>query len=891
MQIKTIVGLLIALFVHGALLGQNISGQVKNSKGEPIPFVSILLKANKTSSPILAFSRTDAKGRFSLTFSKKLLDNKKDSLLLKAQIFGYTSSVQHVPLKAEKEAYTVHFVLFKQAMQHLKKVVITGEIPKFSVSKNKDTVTYNVGRYLDQTDVKIEDVIKKLPGIEVNENSGEIFYKGKSVETVTLDGDNLFNYNYMLGTQNINVDMVTQIQAIKNYTKNPLLHGIKQSGKVALNLKLKEKKVHLSGSITAGLGFFDNHELARNAKANLLRISEQQKSFAILTHNNTGVNHTPFHYFGAKHSVEQKKERNYLATRNMYRPLFSNGLPYSRVNDNNQYFGNYRVLFEPDSRLNIKASVYFLKDRITSRQLFKNNYHIAQDNFSTSDRVKHIKKPTLYRGDLTLKYNLSKTSLLEYDLRVQQENTENSISTLKNETEVFQNLLNTNDFYVKQHLQWTKKLSSREALQASFFHSYNKAPQTLYIAPGVTDSLVDQNVQKSQFNKRFLEGKVTYLGSNAWTSYTFSIGGRLLHSPFQSILLEDKNKRAENNFGYTKKMLFSTGSYGIKFGQWHISPSFALLLLNQTLQQDLKQQTEVQQDFIFEPSLSIGYDITHSSMLNLSAGYTENTNAERFLFLNRVLIDNRTTIENTPSLRLRKSQNYNLSYTNYNMYDLFEIKANIGYQKSTGNFFTNSTITENTIHIKYFNLPQDNSSWNFLLKGSKYIPFMTSTIKLTNNYLVSNFKNVVNQSGLRQNQLRSLNNSLYWKTAWDFSLNFQNTLSRYKTEIRSNRQSVYTNISWSNKSKLIFTPSKKWVVTLSADYHLPSIHPKEEDYYFVNVNVRHQPANGNWTLSFHLRNLTNEKNFENIQTTDIATSIFRSRLLPRSAMFSLTWFF
>ena len=138
-----------------------------------------------------------------------------------------------------------------------------------------DTVKYNVKSYLNGSDRKILDVIKKMPGIDVNVNTGEIKYKGKSIETVLLEGDNLFGYNYSLGTKNINVNMVEQVQAIENYSENPLLKNIESGNKVVLNLKLKKRKIDFSGNFDAGLGSFDNSNIAANTNLNILGITKK----------------------------------------------------------------------------------------------------------------------------------------------------------------------------------------------------------------------------------------------------------------------------------------------------------------------------------------------------------------------------------------------------------------------------------------------------------------------------------------------------------------------------------------------------------------------------------------------------------------------------------------
>src|SRR5699024_3560035 len=107
---------------------------------------------------------------------------------------------------------------------------------------------------------------------------------------VTLDGDNLFGYNYTLGTKNINVDMVEEIEAIENYSENPLLRGIEKGDKVSLNLKLKENKISFSGNVDLGAGISERGNGVFDVNANLLGITKSYKSFATTSYNDVGVN-------------------------------------------------------------------------------------------------------------------------------------------------------------------------------------------------------------------------------------------------------------------------------------------------------------------------------------------------------------------------------------------------------------------------------------------------------------------------------------------------------------------------------------------------------------------------------------------------------------------------
>ena len=410
-----------------------------------------------------------------------------------------------------------------------------------------------------------------------------------------------------------------------------------------------------------------------------------------------------------------------------------------------------------------------------------------------------------------------------------------------------------------------------------------------------SSSLFDEDVlndtQESEIKRTFLEGKATYLGSGKRDKYSFTLGANFNESPFLSRLFNSEEIISENDFDYTKSNIFNTGDYNFNRGKWQISPSYSVRVLNQNLEQKIVHDEQTQNDFIFEPALKLKYKLNSISFLSANLSYNQNTNAEQFFFLNQVLINNRTSISNLPSLELQNSERYSLLYFNNDLYNQFQLNANISYQKSTGNFFTNQNITETTTQIEYFFLPQDNSNWNMNMQVSKYIPFIESTLKLTGNYTLSNFRNIVNNSDLRQIQNQFLSNSFFWKTAFEIPLNFENKFTYQYSNSKSESQSAIINKSWQNTFKVIVKPSKKWFFIVSSDYYLPDTKQSSEQFFFLDAVLRHKPENKKWNASLEMRNLTNETNFEQVQTSDISTTVFRSNLLPRYFIFNLTYKF
>lgn len=85
----------------------------------------------------------------------------------------------------------------------------------------------------------VEDVIKKLHGINVDDN-GKVTFKGKVVEKVMIEQNDFFGKGYKMITQNVHANAIEKVEAISNYSENPLLKGLSNSDKVALNLRLTD---------------------------------------------------------------------------------------------------------------------------------------------------------------------------------------------------------------------------------------------------------------------------------------------------------------------------------------------------------------------------------------------------------------------------------------------------------------------------------------------------------------------------------------------------------------------------------------------------------------------------------------------------------------------------
>ena len=104
-----------------------------------------------------------------------------------------------------------------------------------------DTLIYNADSFKNGTERKLEDVLKKLPGVEINDD-GQIEVEGKIVAKVMVEGKEFFDGDSKLATKNIPANAVDKVQVLKTYSEVGQLSGVTNNqDNIAINIKLKRR--------------------------------------------------------------------------------------------------------------------------------------------------------------------------------------------------------------------------------------------------------------------------------------------------------------------------------------------------------------------------------------------------------------------------------------------------------------------------------------------------------------------------------------------------------------------------------------------------------------------------------------------------------------------------
>ena len=255
----------------------HLSGHIRSADSIPIKNASVLLHSlSSPDKPLVHFTTSDNKGFYSLE-----IQDTQSPYLLTVKAHSYKTIEMRFDFSTNSFPIQQNFVLHS-SVSFLDTVKVD---IKMSISKTGDTITFNPDAFALKNEITVEDLLSRLPGMEIKED-GKIFFNGKSVSSVLIDGDDLFKKNYQQLTQNAAPKIIDRVQVIKNYQKDQLLKEFNQPGSQVINLKLKEEfKNYLFGHGKLGYGNKGN----QLGDIFLIKLSPKSKIQAGINYNTTGA--------------------------------------------------------------------------------------------------------------------------------------------------------------------------------------------------------------------------------------------------------------------------------------------------------------------------------------------------------------------------------------------------------------------------------------------------------------------------------------------------------------------------------------------------------------------------------------------------------------------------
>lgn len=254
---------------------KNIAGKIityEDNIAVPLPYASVQLLLKSDSSFIKGTTSNDD-GIFNFTSIKE-----NDYLILITSV-GYQNLYQELKVTAKKNNYDLGETVMVENTITLAEASVVAQRRELTV-KN-DTVEYDANAYRLRENAVVEDMLKRLPGISIDEE-GKIFVNGKEVKKVMVDGKDFFRSNPNLSIKNIPAHIMEKLQVIEDKSELSKLTGIDDGEEnLVINIGIqKDKKRGWLSSSNMGLG----REPA-SSEENLMRYSVN--SFAARLYDET----------------------------------------------------------------------------------------------------------------------------------------------------------------------------------------------------------------------------------------------------------------------------------------------------------------------------------------------------------------------------------------------------------------------------------------------------------------------------------------------------------------------------------------------------------------------------------------------------------------------------
>lgn len=887
-KLKNSIFFYLFLLSINSLYSQNlIKGKIINNKQESISFVSIVVK-DTISSKIISYTYSNNQGDYNLEIKKR------GKFVILFSALGFETKI--IPIDVPQQEKRID-ILLKEKTFELEEIVIKSEK---SIKIKKDTIVFNVKSFLKGNEEVVEDLLKNIPGLNIS-SDGTIKVGNQEVEKVMVDGDDFFEKGYKILTKNMPSEPIDKIEVLKKYSNNKHLKGIEDSKKVALNLILKEdsKRVWF-GNVSLGYGL--TSENIYNVKGNLANFGKKNKYYFLTNLNNIGSDATgDIQNFINPLSFDETTEIgggqiiNNLIALNSFTPNFKE----SRTNFNNSELLSLNAIFNPTKKLKIKTLGFFNWDENDFFRNSSNTFQVENTNFTNIENNILKKKKVVGFGKIEMIYDISKTKTLELVSKYNNLN-ENNVSNLNFNSENTIENLKTNKYLFDQKVTFTNKFEKRKVLLLKGRYINEKSPENYTINKFFYEDLFpntnSNNAAQSNKNEMSFLGVEAQLLDRKENGNLFEIQiGNQLREDFllSSLILKegtdilDTPNNYRNNLNYLSNDLYFKTKFLLKLK----NVSFNVKLGVHQFLNKINSNNDIKEErpFFVNPKLGFNWKINDENKINTSYSYNT-TNAKILdVYDNYILTGFRSFSRGTGNFDQLNTSSITFNYQLGNWGNKFFANTFLIYNKNHDFYSTNSNIRQNYSQADKV-LIRDKEFLNISSNIDRYFKIISSNIKFKVGLSNSSYKNIVNNSDLREITSQNYNYGLEIRSGFSGIFNYHIGTNWTINKIESNFTNSFTN----NTSflDLSFVFNDKFNIDFQGErYFFGNLDKNNSTYYFADLNARYILKDNKITISLIGKNLFNTDKFKEFSISDIGNSTTEYRLLSRYLLLKMEYRF
>lgn len=862
-----------------------VEGQVKDGSGQAVKNANITLQDTVNSSR-LQFTTSNKNGEF------KIIVQQGHRYQLHINALGYVELERKIQFTVPPKPQ--QFILAK-ATEKLQEVLL--ETTR-AIIRKKDTIIFDASAFTRGTERSVEDLLKQIPGLTITQD-GSVYVGNQEIEKILVDGDDFLGKQYQLISKNLNVAVVDAVEVISKYQENPLLKGIVDSDKKALNLVIKEqyKRVWF-GNISLG------HDVAGadyyGLKFNLMKLGKTAKHYLIGNFNNNGMSSgangiyiTPSDRTGFDLIAEDEQLRRRIDLSPMQLPIAT-----KRYRDNQVSLVNYNSIFNLSD--NVELTTNFIGN--WQRKQFYNanttRYLNGLDFVNTKTRTL---RDNSFNGTFksTVKADLSPTENLKVTAKFIRHNSRQmgnyrfNGSHISPYAKAIKERLDLKTTYVNKLNDNAIISVNARYIQA---HSPEKYTIDTFLYHDLFSEIAGDSVKQTTDSKLRVMAVNTMiqLAPNTSVTYGLKAGASQKTNQLRSLFSIYEQTETHQPSAYQNKLNFSRSDlyvnafFDYSFNHFQLGAKLEarqLFLAPADLSSNINGQTSY-----LSPQLNATYHISNQQKIGLTYTKRFRSVMPSMRFTAPILSNLRAFVLGRQRVDLLASENWFLSYSLGEWTAPFNLSIIGSYSDDHDYYTLASTIKQNYSFNRQV-LAKDQTRLRLSTQANYYLNALSTNFNLGLGYRRKDYQRAVNGTNftaiLAQNWRVDAGLSSAFNGGFNFNLGGQYSHSIIQAQQQHKVDFLKT------KARFNYRFTSDFALQTSVNYLKFFDTAFGKDTYFIDLDANYNFRFINQDFELHLTasNLLNTTTFTRINLSDIYYAQESYRLLPRMIFIGLNWRF
>ena len=901
---KKNISLFLMLFFTVLTFAQKtVSGKITDDDGVAIPSASVTIE-EPGKDAILAYAITNSKGEYKVIFTsaESNVDLKVKAFNQKPLTKQINNSDQTLNFKMQSEATEIKEVQLKTKM----------------ITARGDTSSYDLKAFNSKNDRTLADVMKKIPGIEVN-NDGTILYQGNAINKFYVNGKDLMEGGYGTINNSLPKDAVQKVEVLENHQPVKILQDKVPSDQAAINIKLKNS-VTMTGRGEVGTGFGD--PWLWNVKLTPMFFGQKSQWVVNYKTNNMGEqveNEGNILAFGSAWEGRRSNisQNNWLNVENATVP----DLPVKRYLMNSVHYlsANYLTNIDKKKEWELKANANYTNNAVEreSNSITRDIQHGTQYNtrFLNNFYTDKLKGELIFTKNAKKGFFKNTTTFSQFwnaDRALAERNDKQGYrignEALESPTTSFQNSLST-------IIPWKEKMVNFKS-----YISYQNDKQILEISPAnylqfpykepgskdfTTINFTPGSTALQYFRIKSLDtshsANISF-STKGWT-FTPQVGFDLstdkLTTNFDGSTVGNKPDFAslayENDLKFTR--INPSASVGINYKSeaWSLFSSFPVNFNNIKAEDAFRNVSKSLSKVTFTPNIFAQYSFASFFKASLNGGISNNFGDIQTAYAGYILTSPAGFNVMNPNNPIPETNTKNvgtrLEYRN----PLNNLFFNVGYRISDAknNLIASSIVNESGFRVtEYLERENKRTSNTYYAEIGKYFPKFKTNASLSYNNTISKSQSIRNTDDIDNKTNGNtfgvkFNNTYFSWMSVDFnaSKTWNKTSNIYLTGNKGKSE------GYSHNLNVFFYPLENHTI----GFYWDQINSKSADVKYNNgfFDLSYQFSWAKKKVDFELKwmNIANKKVFERIDIDNTTITQTTMQLRPSQVMLSVKFNF